>query len=513
MNARPDSTSDHSPKDHAHVDSSVDTVGSVGIVTPQNFHFAEPLTLECNRTLPSFDLMVETYGTLNSDKSNAILICHALSGSHHAAGLHSADDKKAGWWDNMIGPNKAIDTNRFYVVCLNNIGSCFGSTGPTTINPDSVNAKQADNTSEAEVYGPDFPLVTIKDWVKTQAMLSDRLGIDVWHAIVGGSMGGMQALQWSVDYPNRLKRCVVIASTPKLSAQNIAFNEVARQSILSDPDFKDGRYLQAGTYPRRGLILARMVGHITYLTDDAMKAKFGRDLKSGKFMYGYDVEFQVESYLRYQGERFSENFDANTYLLMTKALDYFDPTRGYLSGQSSTQSTAPSVDSTNPSESGSLLDDSIAASVETTKNATKQAAQHALEATLATDNLATDNLATGDETDSETQTDTENDRQQELAALKAAFAHTQCQYLVVSFTTDWRFAPERSQEIVDALMATGKPVNYINVDAPHGHDSFLFDIPRYMGAVRGFLTAPFITDSHAKNRQTKNSRQQTGVRS
>ncbi|MGE6794717.1 homoserine O-acetyltransferase MetX [Psychrobacter okhotskensis] len=490
------------------MDSSVDTVGSVGIVTPQNFHFAEPLTLECNRTLPSFDLMVETYGTLNSDKSNAILICHALSGSHHAAGLHSADDKKAGWWDNMIGPNKAIDTNRFYVVCLNNIGSCFGSTGPTTINPDSVNAKQADNTSEAEVYGPDFPLVTIKDWVKTQAMLSDRLGIDVWHAVVGGSMGGMQALQWSVDYPNRLKRCVVIASTPKLSAQNIAFNEVARQSILSDPDFKDGRYLQAGTYPRRGLILARMVGHITYLTDDAMKAKFGRDLKSGKFMYGYDVEFQVESYLRYQGERFSENFDANTYLLMTKALDYFDPTRGYLSvqpsAQSSVQSSTPSVDSTNLSESGALLEASIAASVETTKNATGKSAKYELADDLATDNVATENL----KTDNDAQTDNEIDRQQELAALKAAFAHTQCQYLVVSFTTDWRFAPERSQEIVDALMATGKPVNYINVDAPHGHDSFLFDIPRYMGAVRGFLTAPFITDS-----QSKNSHRKTGEHS
>lgn len=511
MNARPDSTSDHSPKDHAHVDSSVDTVGSVGIVTPQNFHFAEPLTLECNRTLPSFDLMVETYGTLNSDKSNAILICHALSGNHHAAGKHSADDKKAGWWDNMIGPNKAIDTNRFYVVCVNNIGSCFGSTGPTTINPDSVNAKQADNPNEAEVYGPDFPLVTIKDWVKTQAMLSDRLSIDVWHAIVGGSMGGMQALQWSVDYPNRLKRCVVIASTPKLSAQNIAFNEVARQSILSDPDFKDGRYLQAGTYPRRGLILARMVGHITYLTDDAMKAKFGRDLKSGKFMYGYDVEFQVESYLRYQGERFSENFDANTYLLMTKALDYFDPTRDYLSiqpsAQSATQSSAESsinssaqsVDSTKSSASAALLEDSIAATVETTKNASKQAAQHELEVALATDSLATSNEA-----------DNESDRQQELAALKLAFAHTQCQYLVVSFTTDWRFAPERSQEIVDALMATGKPVNYINIDAPHGHDSFLFDIPRYMGAVKGFLTAPFITGSQPKHTQPKNSCQSNG---
>ena len=471
MNARSDNTSDQSPKSQTHFDGSADTAaGSVGIVTPQNFHFAEPLTLECNRTLPSFDLMVETYGTLNSDKSNAILICHALSGNHHAAGFHSADDKKAGWWDNMIGPNKAIDTNRFYVVCVNNIGSCFGSTGPTTINPESIHSDNVttsdrattNNSNESQVYGPDFPLITIKDWVKTQAMLSDRLGIDVWHAIVGGSMGGMQALQWSVDYPDRLKRCVVIASTPKLSAQNIAFNEVARQSILSDPDFKDGRYIQAGTYPRRGLILARMVGHITYLTDDAMKAKFGRDLKSGKFMYGYDVEFQVESYLRYQGERFSENFDANTYLLMTKALDYFDPTRDYSSAQPD-----------DVTESMTPIESSISASV----NATKEDFEETLKAIDDTDH------------------DSHHERQRELSALKAALAHTQCQYLVVSFTTDWRFAPERSQEIVDALMATGKPVSYIKIDAPHGHDSFLFDIPRYMGAVRGFLTAPFITHS------------------
>jgi len=473
LNARSDNTNDQQPNSHAKASSPANSAArSVGIVTPQNYHFAEPLTLECNRTLPSFDLMVETYGTLNSDHSNAILICHALSGNHHAAGFHSVDDKKAGWWDNMIGPNKAIDTNRFYVVCVNNIGSCFGSTGPTTINPDSggSDAINTNSSDEPQVYGPDFPLITIKDWVKTQAMLSDRLGIDVWHAIVGGSMGGMQALQWSVDYPERLKRCVVIASTPKLSAQNIAFNEVARQSILSDPDFKDGRYIQAGTYPRRGLILARMVGHITYLTDDAMKAKFGRDLKSGKFMYGYDVEFQVESYLRYQGERFSENFDANTYLLMTKALDYFDPTRGY-----------PSAVVKDSTESAIPLEDSIAAAVETDKKNT----QNELEGAVATIE------------------EIGSDHQQELSALKAALAHTQCQYLVVSFTTDWRFAPERSQEIVDALMATGKPVSYINIDAPHGHDSFLFDIPRYMGAVEGFLTAPFITPS----------RQATGERS
>ncbi|OXL23343.1 homoserine O-acetyltransferase [Psychrobacter sp. DAB_AL32B] len=456
MNARPDNTSDQFSKEKPHSVSSVndaDSVSSVGIVTPQTFHFAEPLTLECNRTLPSFDLIVETYGTLNEDKSNAVLICHALSGSHHAAGFHSADDKKSGWWDNMIGPNKAIDTNRFFVVCVNNIGSCFGSTGPTTINPDSTA-----NGDEERAYGPDFPLVTIKDWVKTQAMLSDRLGIEVWHAIVGGSMGGMQAMQWAVDYPQRLKRCVVIACTPKLSAQNIAFNEVARQSILSDPDFKEGRYLQAGTYPRRGLILARMVGHITYLTDDAMKAKFGRDLKSGKFMYGYDVEFQVESYLRYQGERFSEKFDANTYLLMTKALDYFDPTRDY-------PLTSSNSDSVKVDSSETELADTLADSTDI-------------------DNMSETNY-------------------QELTALKAAFAHTQCQYLIVSFTTDWRFAPERSQEIVDALMATGKPVSYINIDAPHGHDSFLFDIPRYMGAVKGFLNAPFMSNSQSKNSQKK----------
>lgn len=377
---------------------------SVGIVTPQTLVFDEPLTLECQRVLPSFELVIETYGTLNADKSNAILICHALSGSHHAAGYHSIDDAKPGWWDALIGPNKAIDTNQFYVVCLNNIGSCHGSTGPTTINPET-----------GKIYGADFPLITIKDWVKTQVMLSDRLGIDKWHAIIGGSMGGMQALQWSVDYPDRLARAVIIASTPKLSAQNIAFNEVARQSILSDPDFHDGWYLEHGTYPRRGLILARMVGHITYITEEAMKAKFGRDLKSGKFMYGYDVEFQVESYLRYQGERFSQNFDANTYLLMTKALDYFDPTRGY-------------VPDALPDEQ----------------------------------------------------------------ALKETLARTECQFLVVSFTTDWRFSPERSVELVDALIANQKSVSFVNIDAPHGHDSFLFDIPRYVNAVKGFLMAPEI---------------------
>lgn len=386
---------DDTPISFANADKS-----SVGIVTPQKIRFDTPLTLECNRTLPFFELMVETYGTLNSDKSNAVLICHALSGSHHAAGYHSETDKKAGWWDSFIGKGKPIDTERFFVVCLNNIGSCYGSTGPTSINPETN-----------KPYASDFPLITIKDWVKTQALLADRLGIDVWHAVVGGSMGGMQALQWSIDYPDRLKKSVIIASTPKLSAQNIAFNEVARQSILSDPDFCAGQYLQQGKIPKRGLILARMVGHITYLTDEAMRVKFGRDLKAGKLMFNYDVEFQVESYLRYQGEQFSERFDANTYLLMTKALDYFDPARGKV------------ADST--------VD--------------------------------------------------------EKEALRQALADTACEFLVVSFTTDWRFAPERSQEIVDALIANAKPVSYVNIDAPYGHDSFLFDIPLYNQAVRNFL--------------------------
>lgn len=383
---------------------------SVGIVTPKVLHFDKPLTLECERILPSFDLVIETYGVLNTDKTNAILICHALSGSHHAAGYHSEQDTKAGWWDNLIGNGKAIDTNQFFVVCLNNIGSCHGSTGPTTINP-----------TTGEIWGADFPLITIKDWIKTQVMLSDRLGIDKWHAIIGGSMGGMQALQWSVDYPDRLERAVIIASTPKLSAQNIAFNEVARQSILSDPNFHHGWYLKKNAYPRHGLVLARMVGHITYITEDAMKVKFGRDLKSGKFMYGYDVEFQVESYLRYQGERFSKNFDANTYLLMTKALDYFDPTRDY---------TPDGLD--------------------------------------------------------------------EKESLKQTLARTKCQFLIVSFTSDWRFTPKRSIEIVDALMANNKPVSFVNVDAPHGHDSFLFDIARYTTAVKGFLSSPMPNNSSNK---------------
>ena len=365
---------------------------SVGLVTPQTAHFAEPLTLECKRVLPAYDIVYETYGELNDAADNAVLICHALSGHHHAAGYHRASDSKPGWWDDCIGPGKAIDTRRFFVVALNNLGGCHGSTGPASINPET-----------GQNWGPDFPLVTVKDWVQVQARLADRLGIGQWAAVVGGSLGGMQVLQWSIDYPERLRHAVVIASAPKLSAQNIAFNEVARQSILTDPDFHGGRFYQYDTYPRRGLILARMVGHITYLSDEAMKQKFGRDLRSGQFMYGFDVEFQVESYLRHQGETFSRNFDANTYLLMTKALDYFDPARDF-----------------------------------------------------------------------------DND-------LARALSQAQCRFLVVSFTTDWRFSPARSREIVDALIQEGKEVCYADIDAPQGHDSFLLAIPRYIDIFRAYM--------------------------
>ena len=366
---------------------------SVGLVSPKVEHFAEPLALACGRTLHDYQLVYETYGELNAARSNAVLICHALSGHHHAAGFHDMDERKPGWWDSCIGPGKAIDTNRFYVVSLNNLGGCNGSTGPGSINPQTGNP-----------YGADFPVVTVEDWVNSQARLADVLGIEQWAAVVGGSLGGMQALQWTMSYPERVRHCVAIASAPKLSAQNIAFNEVARQAILSDPEFHGGHFLERNVIPKRGLMLARMVGHITYLSDDAMGTKFGRGLKSEKLNYDFNsVEFQVESYLRYQGEEFSSRFDANTYLLMTKALDYFDPAAAF--------------------------DDDLA---------------------------------------------------QALSTAKADFC-------VISFTTDWRFSPERSREIVDALMAARKNVCYLEVDAPQGHDAFLIPIPRYLQAFRGYM--------------------------
>ncbi|QXH56323.1 homoserine O-succinyltransferase MetX [Pseudomonas maumuensis] len=366
---------------------------SVGLVTPQIARFDEPLALACGRALASYELIYETYGTLNSSASNAVLICHALSGHHHAAGYHATTDRKPGWWDSCIGPGKPIDTNRFFVVSLNNLGGCNGSTGPSSINP-----------ATGKPYGADFPVLTVEDWVHSQARLADRLGIRTWAAIVGGSLGGMQALQWTITYPDRVRHCVDIASAPKLSAQNIAFNEVARQAILTDPEFHGGSFQDQGVIPKRGLMLARMVGHITYLSDDSMGEKFGRELKSDKLNYDFhSVEFQVESYLRYQGEEFSGRFDANTYLLMTKALDYYDP-----------------------------------------------AAAHG-----------------GD--------------------LAATLAHVTADFCIMSFTTDWRFSPARSREIVDALMAARKNVCYLDIDSPYGHDAFLIPTPRYMQGFANYM--------------------------
>ncbi len=366
---------------------------SVGLVTPQKMVFDEPLALDCGRTLPAYELVYETYGELNAERSNAVLICHALSGDHHAAGYHSMADRKPGWWETCIGPGKPIDTNHFHVVCLNNLGGCRGSTGPMSINPET-----------GKPYGPDFPIVTVRDWVRSQARLADRLGIDQWAAVIGGSLGGMQALQWSIDFPERLRHAVVIAAAPRLSAQNIGFNEVARQAIMSDPDFHDGHYYEHGTIPRRGLALARMLGHITYLSDEAMRAKFGRELREGKLNFGFDVEFQVESYLRYQGQSFVEKFDANTYLLMTKALDYFDPAADY-----------------------------------------------------------------------------DND-------LAKAMARARAEFMVMAFTSDWRFAPSRSREIVKALVDSRKPVSYAEIEAHHGHDAFLMPIPDYLATFTAYMT-------------------------
>ncbi|WP_407362187.1 homoserine O-succinyltransferase MetX [Pseudomonas luteola] len=366
---------------------------SVGLVTPQVLHFSEPLPLACGRSLAEYDLVIETYGELNENRSNAVLICHALSGHHHAAGYHSMEDRKPGWWDSCIGPGKPIDTRRFFVVALNNLGGCNGSTGPGS-----------DNPATGKPYGADFPVITVEDWVNSQARLADALGIQQWAAVVGGSMGGMQALQWTISYPDRVRHCMAIASAPKLSAQNIAFNEVARQAILTDEEFHGGRFYEQNVVPKRGLMLARMVGHITYLSDDAMGQKFGRELKTDKLNYDFhNVEFQVESYLRYQGEEFSGRFDANTYLLMTKALDYFDPASAH----------------------------------------------------------------DGD--------------------LARTFADAKADFCIMSFTTDWRFSPARSREIVDALIAAKKNVSYLDIDAPQGHDAFLLPIPRYLEAFVSYM--------------------------
>ena len=367
-------------------------MGSVGQVTPQKMQFAQPLALRSGASLADYTLAYETYGTLDERRGNAVLVCHALNASHHVAGTYAGVARSEGWWDNLIGPGKPLDTDRFFVVCVNNLGSCFGSTGPMHVNP-----------ATGRAWGADFPVVTVEDWVDAQARLLDALGIGRLAAVIGGSLGGMQALDWSLRYPERVGRCIAIATAPNLSAQNIAFNEVARRAIVTDPDFHGGHYYEHGTLPRRGLRVARMIGHITYLSDDSMEAKFGRELRAAELAYSTQaIEFQIESYLRYQGDKFSEYFDANTYLLITRALDYFDPARAF----------------------------------------------------------------GGD--------------------LSRALARAQAKFLVVSFTTDWRFSPARSREIVKGLLDNRLDVSYAEIDAPHGHDAFLLDDARYHGVVRAY---------------------------
>jgi homoserine O-acetyltransferase len=380
------------------------------IVAPESMQFPHTLALRSGVSIRGYSLAYETYGTLNADKSNAVLICHALNASHHVAGSYEGQENTEGWWDTMIGPGKPVDTDRFFVIGVNNLGSCFGSTGPMHVNPDT-----------GKIYGADFPVVTVEDWVETQARLLDRLGVQSLAAVMGGSLGGMQALSWTLQYPKRVRHAVVVASAPNLTAENIAFNEVARRAIVTDPDFHGGHFYDHGVVPKRGLRIARMIGHITYLSDDVMNEKFGRQLREGIEMrtasgggaasrsvgdYLYttqDVEFQIESYLRYQGDKFSDYFDANTYLLITRALDYFDPARWH-----------------------------------------------------------NGNLA---------------------KALAPATAH----FLLVSFLTDWRFAPKRSREIVKALLDNRRDVSYAEIDAPHGHDAFLLEDQRYMAVVRSYF--------------------------
>jgi homoserine O-acetyltransferase len=366
--------------------------GSVGVVSPKSIRFDEPLALSSGARLDGYELACETYGTLNAARSNAVLVCHALNASHHVAGVYADDPGNVGWWDNLIGPGKPVDTNRFFVVGVNNLGGCHGSTGPSSINPAS-----------GRPWGADFPVVTVADWVEAQARLATRLGIDRFAAVMGGSLGAMQALQWAISQPQRVGHAIVIAAAPKLSAQNIAFNEVARQAITTDPDFHGGNYYSHGVVPKRGLRIARMIGHITYLSDDVMAEKFGRELREGVFKFNFDVEFQIESYLRYQGDKFASYFDANTYLRITKALDYFDPA-----------------------------------------------------------------AACGGD-------------------LSAALVPATAGFLVVSFTSDWRFSPARSREIVKALVDNRLRVSSAEIDAPHGHDAFLMDDARYHNLLRAYF--------------------------
>jgi homoserine O-acetyltransferase len=366
--------------------------GSIGPVAARRLAFDTPIALAAGVSLPRWELAYETYGELNAARSNAVLVCHALSGHHHVAGWYADDPRNIGWWDNLIGPGRPLDTNRFFVVGVNNLGGCHGSTGPSSPNP-----------ATGQPWGADFPVVTVNDWVAAQARLADALGIDQWAAVIGGSLGGMQALQWTIDLPERVRHALVIAAAPKLTAENIAFNDVARQAIITDPDFHGGHFYRHATRPKRGLRLARMLGHITYLSDDQMAEKFGRKRRPNAGSYGFDVEFEIESYLHYQGDKFAGWFDANTYLLMTRALDYFDPAEPF----------------------------------------------------------------GGD--------------------LAAALAHARAKYLVVSFTTDWRFSPARSREIVSALVKNKHAVSYVEITSPYGHDAFLMDDHYYHAVVTAYM--------------------------
>ena len=365
---------------------------SIGLVKSSTFHFDQPLALDCGETLDAYELVYETYGELNTSRDNAVLVCHALSGTHHLAGYYSMEDRKPGWWESLVGPGKVIDTNRFYVVGVNNLGGCNGSTGPISINPKTN-----------KPYGPDFPMVTVADWVESQNRLTQKLGIKQWAAVIGGSLGGMQVLQWAIDFPDSLRHAVVIAAAPKLTAQNIAFNEVARQAIRTDPAFHEGHYYEHNTIPESGLRIARMLGHLTYMSDDIMAEKFGRALREGSINFDYGIEFQVESYLRHQADSFVGTFDANTYLLMTKALDYFDPA----------------------ASSGSDL--------------------------------------------------------------SAVLENVSADFFVISFTSDWRFSPQRSHEIVKALHDNDLNVSYAEIESHHGHDAFLLALPQYLGVFGAYM--------------------------
>ena len=370
----------------------MEKINSVGIVKPKIFKCADPIKLSCGMALDNYELIYETYGKLNKNKDNAVLVCHALSGNQHVAGRHKKTDKHPGWWDSLVGPGKPLNTNKFFVIGINNLGGNEGSTGPKSINPKTK-----------KVWGSSFPIITVEDWVKTQKTLINYLGIQRLSSVIGGSLGGMQALEWNLQFPNEVKNTIVIAAAPNLTAQNIAFNEVARQSIITDPDFQKGNFYTKKNKPKRGLRVARMLGHITYLSNDAMKSKFGRKKQNKDYQYNFNTEFEIESYLNYQGDKFAKEFDANTYIRMTKALDYYDPTK------------------------------------------------------------------------------------QNKKKLSAVFKKIKSKFLVISFTSDWRFSPARSKEIVKSLLDNNINVSYAEISAESGHDAFLMSDDHYHEILNSFF--------------------------